>query len=319
MKLLMERWNKFLNEQEEAAGGVSSSDLLQMSLPQFVGAMQSNKKELIQTILAGSKDGNQEDDMVSIEPTTVRCSDLRPTQAEVVFKKSIPFALERPKVFMEYYKSDGPFKVGPPGNDAIIVLNGKYVLDGHHRWSSLFCVNPNAQMYAFNIKLPVSPTNALKLLQASIKAYAGSVPSNKGGGVNLFTIDEKTLNQNIMELVTPELAQQYIQLGLLKGGMNEDVETGRQQKRDQRGVGEAGKEQAVERALSYIYTRNVAQMKQNNRPVSGATSREPMPQTDAPAGSNVSAGGDTPAALEPLEKGKIDFRSPFATDRKAAE
>ncbi len=59
-------------------------------------------------------------------------------------------------------------------------------------------------------------------------------------------------------------------------------------------------------------------MQANNKPVSGATSREPMPQTDAPSGSKVSAGGDTPAALKPLEKGQIDFRSPFATDKKKA-
>ena len=316
MKLILENWNKFVNEADEtSAGGVTSAQVLKMSLPQFVQAMQSNRKDLIQTVLAGARDGQEGDDAVSIEPVTVRCADLRPTQAEVVFSKSIPFALQRPEVFMEYFKSDGPFKVGPPGNDAIVVLNGKYVLDGHHRWSSLFCVNPNAEMYAFNIKLPVSPTNALKLMQASIKAYAGDVPSNKGGGVNLFTIDENTLKQQVLKLVTPELAKQYIQLGLVGdggnlGGSGGDVEGSRDDRRTQE----------VAAKLLQNYSKNVAIMQSRNKPVSGASSREPMPQTDSPAGSKVSAGGDTPAALKPLEKGQVDFRSPFATDkRKAAE
>ena len=319
MKLLMENWRKFINEREEvtnptAAAGVTSAELLKMSLPQFVQAMQSNRKDLIQTVLAGGKDGQEDDDVVSIEPVTVKCSDLRPTQSEVVFSKSIPFALQRPKIFMEYFKSDGPFKVGPPGNDAIVVLNGKYVLDGHHRWSSLYCVNPNAEMYAFNIKLPVGPINALKLMQASIKAYAGDVPSNKGGGVNLFTIDEGTLKQQVYKLVTPELANQYIQLGLVGeggnlGGAGGEVEGGREDKR----VNEV-----VQRLLQ-IYTTNVKKMQSSNPPVNNASSREPMPQTDSPAGSKVSAGGGTPAALAPLEKGQVDFRSPFATDKKAAE
>ena len=44
----------------------------------------------------------------------------------------------------------------------------------------------------------------------------------------------------------------------------------------------------------------------------GATSREVMPQADAPQGSQVTAGGTTPAALEPLEQGVIDFRAPYA-------
>ena len=314
MKLILENWNKFVNEADEtSAGGVTSAQVLKMSLPQFVQAMQSNRKDLIQTVLAGAADGNEADDAVSIEPVTVRCADLRPTQAEVVFSKSIPFALQRPEVFMEYFKSDGPFKVGPPGNDAIVVLNGKYVLDGHHRWSSLFCVNPNAEMYAFNIKLPVSPINALKLMQASIKAYAGDVPSNKGGGVNLFTIDENTLKQQVLKLVTPELAKQYIQLGLVGeggnlGGSGGDVEGSRGDKRAQE----------VAARLLQIYSKNVGIMQSRNKPVSGASSREPMPQTDSPAGSKVSAGGDTPAALKPLEKGQVDFRSPFATDKKKA-
>ena len=319
MKLILENWNKFINEQEQtanppSAGGVNSHELLKMSLPQFVQVMQSNRKDLVRVVLSGQLDGDRDDDAVSIDPVTVKCSDLRPTQSEVVFSKSIPFALQRPKIFMEYFKSDGPFKVGPPGNDAIVVLNGKFVLDGHHRWSSLYCVNPSAEMYAFNINLPVGPANALKLIQASIKAYAGEVPSNKGGGVNLFTIDENTLKQHVYKLVTPELASQYIQLGLIGQGGNlgargGEVEGGREDKRVN----------AVAQRLLQIYTTNVGKMQSSNRPIKGASSREPMPQTDSPAGSKVSAGGDTPAALKPLEKGQVDFRSPFATDKKAAE
>tara|TARA_R100000664_G_C2725643_1_gene117687 strand:- start:76 stop:1032 length:957 start_codon:yes stop_codon:yes gene_type:complete len=316
MKLIMENWNKFLNEQEEvSAGGVTSSQVLKMSLPQFVQALQSNRKDVIKSVLAGAKDGKEGDDTVSIEPVTVKCADLRPTQSEVVFDKSIPFALERPEIFMTYFRSDGPFKVGPPGNDAIVVLNNKFVLDGHHRWSSLFCVNPNAEMHAFNIKLPVSPINALKLMQASIMAYAGDVPSNEGGGINLFTIDENTLTQQVYKILDkkPELTPEYIRLGLLDGegglgGDPDDQAGGRSEKR---------KQEVAERLLD-IYGRNIDQMQANNKPVSGATSREPMPQTDAPSGSKVSAGGDTPAALKPLEKGQIDFRSPFATDKKKA-
>ena len=112
--------------------------------------------------IGGFKDGETGDDQVKIDGSAVvKCSDLRPTQNEVVFGKSIPFALERPKTFMEYLHG-GTFAVGPPGNDAIVVLNGKWILDGHHRWSSLYCVNPDASMYAFNIILPVNPLNAFK-------------------------------------------------------------------------------------------------------------------------------------------------------------
>ena len=312
-KLIFENFRKFVTEEEESeeaapvAGGMSTSDAYTMTLPEFVSSLQSNKKDFITAVMNGLKDGSGKDDRIKIEPATVKVSALRPTQAEVVFSKSIPFALQRPEVFMEYFTSQGPFKVGPPGNDAIITLNGSYILDGHHRWSSLFCVNPKSSMHTFDIKANVNPINMLKLMQASIKAYAGKVPSNKGGGVNLFTIDPKTLSSEVRKLITPDLAKQYIDLGLL-GQIKEDVETGR-----------AGRQEVeVYKKILGIYTRNVSLMQKSNTPAKGASSREPMPQTDSPAGSKVSAGGPTPAALEPLEKGMVDFRSPHAI-KKAAE
>ena len=88
--------------------------------------------------------------------------------------------------------------------------------------------------------------------------------------------------------------------------------------RDQAGGRSEKRKQEVAKRLLDIYGRNIDQMQTKNKPVSGATTREPMPQTDGVPGSKVTAGGDTPAALKPLEKGQIDFRSPFATDKKKA-
>jgi len=314
MKKLLKEWKKFLKEAEEesqvSAGGITADRLYRLNLAQFVKALQSNRKEVIQAVLGGLQDNDVSDDKVSINNVTIQAAKLRPTQSEVVFSKSIPFALEKPEYFLQYLSGNGPFKVGPPGNDAIITLNGKYILDGHHRWSSLFCINPYAEMHAFNIQAPVSPLNALKLMQASILKYAGSVPSNKGGGVNLFTIDQNTLEAEIKKLVTPGIAAALVQGGLMETaedrfGMREELEAGREERM---------MSQAVPVILN-IYKTNVKLMQKKNRPVSGASSREAMPQTDKPSGSNVAAGGETPAALQPLEKGEVDFRSPFSHEK----
>jgi len=306
-QLMTENWRRYLTEEEPAKN--IQKQALQLALPQFVQQINTNKEVVLTALAKGLKDNDVTDDDVQINQITVACSALRPTQSEVVFSKSIPFALERPELFMKYFTSDGPFKVGPPGNDAIITLNGQWILDGHHRWSSLFCVNPSAELHAFNIELNVNPILALKLLQASIGIYAGSAPSNKGGGVNLFTISEKLLVSEIRKLITPELAAAYIKLGLGKSpedSLAEDVATGQVDKRTG----------FVFKKMAGIYTRNVKTMQANNRPHPKATGREAMPQTDKPAGSEVAAGGSTPKALEPLEKGMVDFRPPFA---KSAE
>jgi hypothetical protein len=313
-QMIAEEMAKFntMSEQEEevgqdeageappAAGGIDANKALDMKLPQFVQALQTNQEDVIKSVLNGLGDKNANDDKVKIVPTTVPIKALKPTQSEVVFSKSIPFALENPEIFMKYLSGDGPFKVGPPGNDAIITLNGKFILDGHHRWSSLYSINPDASMHTFDIQVPgLQPLDALKLMQASIKKHSGAVPSNKGGGVNLFQIDTGNLTKGVQKSATPENLQKLIDLGFLKGAQAVDEQEGNQL-------------QLALRKLLKLYGTNIARMRANNAPVSGASSREPMPQTDKPSDSKVTAGGSTPAALEPLEKGAIDFKQPFA-------
>jgi len=297
-KLIFENWRKYLSEEEEQAdsvssGGVSAKELLKIKLPGFVAKMNTNKDEVINALLKGLNDGDLTDDAVEIQPTTVEIRSLRPTQAEVVFGKSVNFAIQNPKVFMEQYESNGPHKVGAPTNNAIITLNKKFIIDGHHRWSSLFCVNPRATIHTFNIQANIYPTVALKMVQASIKAYVGQkrLPMAKGGGINLFKMNAEQIKEGITTLVTDEIAQEFVNLGY------------------------ADTPEAVLQQLITHYQQSVS-MLQKNKPVQGATPRPPMPQTDAPAGAKVVAGGDTPAPLQPLEKGQIDWNSPHKTDKK---
>tara|TARA_A100001515_G_C4581908_1_gene213207 strand:- start:482 stop:1447 length:966 start_codon:yes stop_codon:yes gene_type:complete len=313
-KKLFENWRRYIKEEQEKD---NLTDFLNLPLASFVQKMNSMQKETLSSIFSGLKDGAAEDDSVTITETTVKASVLRPTQSEVVFGKSIPFALQRPEMFMQYYSSNGPFKVGPPNNNAIVTFKGKFILDGHHRWSSLYCVNPDASLATFDISAPVSPLTALKLMQASIKHYIGAkkIPSNKGGGINLFTINQDTLFAEVENYMTPELAQKYMELGLMDA-LKEDIETGREQRRIRNPDREqTGMITSVTQTLQGIYLENVNRMQSKNKPVKGATPRPPMPQTDKPAGSRVKAGGGTPAALEPLEQGVIDFRSPFNKDQ----
>ena len=304
-KLIFENWRGFVAEQEEedpeaggTAGGITTSDAYTMSLPQFASALQSNRKDFIAAVLNGLKDGKAEDDVLNIEPATVNVVDLRPTQSEVVFDKSIKFALQKPDVFMDYFTSNGPHKVGPKDNNAIITLNKKFILDGHHRWSSLYCVNPKAAMHTFDIKANINPINVLKLMQASITAHAGKIMSAAGGGINLFTIDEKTLTNEVRKLLTGDLLRQYKQLGLFEA--------------DPDATG-----QGMFKILLSIYQRNVGLMQKNNRPAKNAGTRETMPQTDLDGAIPVVAGSATPATLTPLEKGKVDFRGPHAVKKAA--
>jgi hypothetical protein len=311
-KLIMENWRRFVEEvegEEQVEDGAEegrSEKLLGMNLSSFVAQMKKADRQDIVALMQGLEDGDLDDDKISISPGNVKIAGLIPTQNEVVWGKSVPFALERPKMFEKYYTSDGPFNVGPPNNNAIVTLNGKYIMDGHHRWSSLFCVNPNASMATFNITAAdIDPLEMLNLMQASILKYSGGIPSAKGGGTNLFEIGKEGIATGVFKILkkNSHLAGQYKEMNFLSSGGSAVEAAGV--------VSEGETLNAVAKQLIGIYTKNIAQMQANNKPVGGASARPSMPQTDNPDGSNVVAGGATPAALAPLTKGTIDHASPF--------
>ena len=137
---------------------------------------------------------------------------MTPTQNEVVLEKSLPFTLERPDLFANYVSSYGPFKVGVPNkNDAIVTLNNKFVIDGHHRWSSLFCFNPFAKISSWNINAPqVSPEKMLKAAQISIWSVKPA-PGEAGGGVNLFQATKDDVSKAV-KTYAGKLVNEYMKI-----------------------------------------------------------------------------------------------------------
>jgi len=206
MKLLMESWRRFVNEQGEAAEAAPelAAQLMNLDLKSFI--QQVKVKPAQQAILGGLLDGQDEDDMFTVTPAVVTCRSLRPTQDEVVMSKSLEFPLTHPGDFIKYRASTGPFKVGPKGNDAIIVFAGKYVIDGHHRWSALYCCNPDAQLHAFNISKAGESSeddavDVLKAVQAAILVKLKTIPSAQGGGRNLFERGEPEVKKYIASVI----------------------------------------------------------------------------------------------------------------------
>jgi hypothetical protein len=328
-KLIMEGWRKFLLTEAPVvpSGGppvaqdknTLPQELKNMSsvdLTSWVKSLNSNKADVLNTLFAGLKDANPTDDAVKITSgVAVPCVNLIPTQSEVVLDSSLGFTLKNPAAFAKYIKGNGPFKVGAPGNDAIVILNNRFIIDGHHRWSSLYCVNPKAQIIAFNIQVSLNPKTVLKLVQASVKASlppGAPMPTNPGGGTNLFTISDNELFNYIREKITPAQAQLFVKTGAVstdqRAGTVREPAPGAEQK-----VAEAADKLTsyVTNTLFRIIKTNVDLMKVNNKPISGATPRPVMPQLDDVPGSKVTAGGPTPKALEPLEKGMINFKPPY--------
>jgi len=315
MKLVMENWRRYLNEQDEP---MSMKNLLGAKYTQFVQWLGNNIQDpKTQALIgAGLEDGDPSDDKFGFENVAIPVAKLKPTQNEIDINKSLAYPLVKdPAQFIEKVASNGPFTVV----ERIVTFNGQYVIDGHHRWSTVYACNKNASIEAVNITIAdVDPLDALKAVQMAIGLQAKKIPIQSVEGSNLLDIDETQLKQWIMKNVPIKTSQTiwkagkgFIEKLKQEGGTAQSHPSGKESPHG------AQDSEITERLLSeisqnrfhkmvvtqilpaYIWS-NVASMRQTSQPVPGAGSRDFMPQT----------GGI--AWKEPLAQGQVDVKPPFA-------
>ena len=186
---------------------------------------------------------------VSTSAMSPKCSALRPTQSEVVLDNSLSYPMK------DAASAEANLKggvVAPGGRSIVTGGGGKFVIDGHHRWSQVFCLNPDAQIQAIDLGQITDPTDALKATQLGIAAELGKVPIAQGGGINLFTIDEGTLKKYVIEKIQDPVVEVFKKYG--KGDTKEEI-------------------------ANFIW-QNVKKLKKDNTPLDPKSNREKMPQTD---------------------------------------
>jgi len=317
-QLITENWRRYLNEQEE--GALDLEKILGAEYTKFVGWLGNNiKDEKVRKFIAGglADGGDPSDDMFGFSEAAPAVSKLIPTQNEVDIDKSLAYPLVKTqgKQFIQNVSSNGPFTMGSP----IVVFNGKWIIDGHHRWSSLYACNKNATITAINMTIEgLDPLKALKAVQMSIGIKTGKIPINTVEGINLLTIDDQKLAQWILKNVSVQATNTMYKAGedfinKLKqgGGTAEQLPSGAdsphgtpETEMNEWVLTEISKNRFHKMMVTQILPRyissNIESMQQTSQPVKGAGPRDFMPQTD-----NV-------PWVEPLKKGEIDVKAPFA-------
>jgi len=186
LKLIIENLRE-ADEEQPAKGGDAAGKLAAAFKTQDVSGFVSQFKAIasdpkVQAILkAGTTDGNPGDEKITYAKGSVAVKGLLPTQSEIGFDQSIA------NILSDQYDSlqsilKGTANVGGP----IVTYNGKYVIDGHHRWSQVYAANPNAKMENLDIKGNLKPTEILKIVHAAIAAKIGEVPSADPKGINIL-------------------------------------------------------------------------------------------------------------------------------------
>jgi hypothetical protein len=97
-------------------------------------------------------------------------------------------------------------------NNRILTANGKYILDGHHRWSQVYLFNPEAKIPAIDLKLPgLDEMTLLKVIQSAIAATYKQVNQTPADApTDIFDdskMPEKELPVKMKELAGPKVLE----------------------------------------------------------------------------------------------------------------
>ena len=223
-------------------------------------------------IKAGLKDGNSEDDRFTVEQVSIPVSKLIPTQNEIDFNKSLFHLVTNP----------GNVQVALQGKNIalgtvpLVVFNGKYIIDGHHRWSQIYCGNPNATMKCLNFKKEASPLDVLKSMQIAVVGVTGKLIIGKVDGKNLLNSRKNEVTGYIIQNLNEKTATVFRQLKKFK---------------------------KPEEVAEYIWG-NCEQMQKSNQPIPNAPERSVMPQT----------GDHLPQITKSLTKGFANTFAPFVKE-----
>jgi len=279
-----------------------------MDYVQFVKTLGANAadKKVRAFIAAGLKDtAGEADDMFTFGAANYYpVAKLRPTQSEIDVNKSLKFPMaEEPKAFIPYLKNPGgDYTIKGP----IVIYNEEFVIDGHHRWSSIYCCDRTAKIQAVNIttKTPLDPIDILKAMQASIAIQTKSVPTQSVEGANLFNMNDGQLKGWLNKTVKPEFLQLWADaLGGIEQLNNRLIQlTGEKEKPNKNSINEIGSMEyaGLLASLSNYLWANISKLQTDSRPAEGAPVRNFMPQTD-----DVDY-------QEPLKAGHIDIADPHA-------
>ena len=144
-----------------------------------VKKLDSADKETIDILKKGLEDNNLEDDKVATQDGNPVCSSLFPTQNEISLMKSVGWPLSSFQTLKNIASGD------PVGKGLRLVVSGQFIIDGHHRWSSIAAIaGPAGKVLVQDVALPGSTADEkLVKAQIAIAAKVGTpLPKAPGSG-----------------------------------------------------------------------------------------------------------------------------------------
>ena len=226
----------------------------------------------VMTVLSsGLFDGKRKDEAFATKVKTIPVKDLVPTQNEIDVDKSLSLSLSAkfPETLQSMLKGKDVQIVAP-----IVVLNEKFILDGHHRWSQIYALNKDAKAKVLSFYGDIDPVEMLKVLQIAIATELGEVPTAVVKGKNLLKVNDRETKKAILDNLSDKAIQMMVDEGKIDA---------------------FDKNQAVDYVMD-----NIKSMRKTSQPIEGAPSRAVMPQTT-----------EADYTIPNTKKGVINYMKPF--------
>lgn len=219
------------------------------SYPDLVEDLEKIVKDpkLYEIFAEGFGEGELANVKMSATTTSIPVDQLLPSQNEIGLDNSLKFPLTKTSDCSIYFKD--PVKIVAP----IITYRKTFIIDGHHRWSQVYMMNPKAKIAAINFNYSQqSPFRALRNFQGAIAVANKNIESHAGGVNNVYAMSESQIRKYIEDNISDACIQSLIKLNIVKD---------------------------KESAIDYIL-KNTLMLKADNPPIAGAPDRDIMPQTD---------------------------------------
>lgn len=217
MKKLMENWRRAINEDigspKEVKAGSKEAEtlhsLVKMHYPEFVNGLSNLIKDPNFLNFLKQEDPDNPNNHLNVEWADYSCLELKPMQNIIGLDDSLAYELKDPA--KTNAKASGTI-IGPDGYDYMsrpIITCGNYIVDGHHRWSTVYMLNPKTSLRVRNITNFKDGTSGLKASQLIIAAIKGKIPISDPKGINVYTEGLDKITQWISANMSPAFVDQY--------------------------------------------------------------------------------------------------------------
>lgn len=269
--------------------------------------------KVVKVLNLGKKDLKLDDEKVPVTEKNIPAKNLYPTQSQIGLLDSIGFlAFVKPEKTKNPLSGQADF-----GGERILTANGKYILDGHHRWSGTYILNPNANIPCLDITLNAkSETELLKVIQMAIASTYGAIVMKSANAATDIYNNEILTKWNSQYKIEGDTT-----LGLLKAIIEGKCGLPKAKGADQDNVNKfietikTTKKLADKESVEKYLSKNADDLKSNHNKPEGAPLRSIMPQPDDTAKSTGKEGekidGIPADFVNKLKSGDLNFKAPF--------